>query len=97
MSGTHGERHAGGSRGHREVLRFRPGRYALHLGSFDRPNLWFGVVPVRYGAERLRALLELLRGDDQMIIVYVPTRGLTEAVARALVRAGHGRRRTMRD
>ncbi|MEO7985889.1 MAG: ATP-dependent DNA helicase RecQ [Gemmatimonadales bacterium] len=71
------------------IMRFRPGRYDLHLGSFDRANLWFGVVLVRSEPERLRSLLELLRGDDQMVIVYTPTRGLTEAVARALVRAGH--------
>jgi ATP-dependent DNA helicase RecQ len=34
-------------------------------------------------------LLELLRGDDAMVIVYAPTRGTTEAVARALTEAGH--------
>jgi len=39
--------------------------------------------------ERLRALLELLRGDDAMAIVYAPTRGSTEAVALALCKAGH--------
>jgi len=71
------------------VLRFRPGRFHTHLGSFDRPNLWFGVVAVDGEGDRLRALLDLLAGDDQMVIVYAPTRGLTEAIARALVRAGH--------
>lgn len=71
------------------VMRFRPGRYAMHLGSFDRPNLWFGVVRVGTERERLKALLDLLGGDDHMAIVYAPTRGLTEAVARALTRAGH--------
>jgi ATP-dependent DNA helicase RecQ len=70
------------------ALRLRPG-FALHLGSFDRPNLWFGAVRVRSEGERLRTLLELLRGDDAMAIVYAPTRGSTEAVARALCRAGH--------
>jgi ATP-dependent DNA helicase RecQ len=63
--------------------------YALHLGSFDRPNLWFGAVRVSTEQERLRALLELLRGDDSMVIVYAPTRGTTEAVAKALTQAGH--------
>lgn len=71
------------------VLRFRSGRFSVHLGSFDRPNLWFGVVKVASESDRLRALLDLLAGDDHMVIVYAPTRGLTEAVARALARAGH--------
>jgi ATP-dependent DNA helicase RecQ len=69
-------------------LRLRPG-FAEHLGSFDRSNLWFGAVPVRTERDRLNALLELLRGDDAMAIVYAPTRGATEAVARALADAGH--------
>jgi ATP-dependent DNA helicase RecQ len=70
------------------ALRLRRG-FALHLGSFDRANLWFGAVQVRTEKERLRALLELLRGDDAMALVYAPTRGSTEAVSRALCRAGH--------
>jgi ATP-dependent DNA helicase RecQ len=61
----------------------------LHLGSFDRPNLWFGAVGVRSEQERLEALLRLLRGDDIMAIVYASTRSTTEAVARALCNAGH--------
>ena len=69
-------------------LRLRDG-YALHVGSFDRSNLWFGAVRVDNEQERLRALLDLLRGDDVMAIVYAPTRGSTEAVARALCQAGH--------
>ena len=71
------------------VMRFRPGRFAVHLGSFDRSNLWFGVVRVRSERDRLRALLGLVGGDDHMVIVYAPTRGLTESVARALAGAGH--------
>jgi ATP-dependent DNA helicase RecQ len=70
------------------ALRLRPG-FALHLGSFDRPNLWFGAVEVGSEKERLQALLTLLRGDDAMAIVYAPTRGSTEAVSRALSKAGH--------
>ena len=70
------------------ALRLRPG-YALHLGSFDRQNLWFGAVRVASERDRLAALLTLLRGDDAMSIVYAPTRGSTEAVARALCKAGH--------
>jgi ATP-dependent DNA helicase RecQ len=69
-------------------LRLRNG-FQLHLGSFDRPNLWLGTVPVGSERERLQALLQLLRGDDVMAIVYAPTRGTTEAVARALCNAGH--------
>jgi ATP-dependent DNA helicase RecQ len=70
-------------------LGFIPGQYAVHLGSFDRSNLWFGVVPARDERHRLRALLELLGGDDRMAIVYAPTRSTTEAIARALRDAGH--------
>ena len=70
------------------ALRLRPG-FARHLGSFDRANLWFGAVQVGSERERLDALLTLLRGDDAMSIVYAPTRGATEAVARALSKAGH--------
>src|SRR5688572_29118321 len=70
------------------ALRLRPG-YALHLGSFDRRNLWFGAVRVASDKERLQTLLRLLQGDDAMSIVYAPTRGSTEAIARALVKAGH--------
>ena len=69
-------------------LRLRTG-FAEHLGSFDRSNLWFGAVPVRTERDRLDALLQLLRGDDAMAIVYAATRGATEAVARALGNAGH--------
>lgn len=71
------------------ALGFSPQRRAVHLGSFDRANLWFGVVQVRGERERLEALLDLLRGDDQMAIVYVSTRGVAEAVAGALRTAGH--------
>jgi RecQ family ATP-dependent DNA helicase len=70
------------------TLRLQAG-YAVHLASFDRSNLWFGAVRVDTERDRLRALLELLRGDDLMAIVYAPTRGATEAVARALLGAGH--------
>jgi ATP-dependent DNA helicase RecQ len=71
------------------TLGFRAGRWAEHLGSFDRPNLWFGVVPVRTERERLEALVRLLADDDRMVIVYAPTRSVTEGIARALHHAGH--------
>jgi ATP-dependent DNA helicase RecQ len=71
------------------ALGFAPGKYAEHLGSFDRRNLWFGVVRVASDRERLQALRRLVSGDDRMAIVYAPTRSVTESVARALVVAGH--------
>jgi ATP-dependent DNA helicase RecQ len=70
-------------------LGFTQGNFDEHLGSFDRANLWFGVVRVGDEADRLRALRRLVSGDDRMAIVYAPTRSVTEGVARALVSAGH--------
>ncbi len=63
--------------------------FDLHLGSFDRRNLWFGVREVRSEPERLEALLQLLAADDTMSIVYAPTRKATEGIAGALRNAGH--------
>ncbi len=60
---------------------------AVHVGSFDRANLWFGVVPVPHERTRLTVLLDLLR-KERHAIVYAPTRGATEGLARALFRAG---------
>ena len=71
------------------ALGFTDGGAAQHLGSFDRENLWFGVVKVGSDSERLEALRRLIAGDDRMAIVYAPTRSVTEGVARALVAAGH--------
>jgi ATP-dependent DNA helicase RecQ len=71
------------------ALGFPSGRFAEHLGSFDRRNLWFGVVRVAHERDRLQVLRRLLSGDDHMAIVYAPTRAVTESVARALVAAGH--------
>jgi ATP-dependent DNA helicase RecQ len=71
------------------ALRFQPGKYDEHRGSFDRANLWLGVVPVRGERERVAALVRLLAEDDRMVIVYAPTRSVTEAVAHTLVRVGH--------
>jgi superfamily II DNA helicase RecQ len=76
----------------REIARalgFPAGGYAEHLGSFDRRNLWFGVVRVSDDRDRLQALRRLIAGDDRIAIVYAPTRSVTESVARALVAAGH--------
>jgi ATP-dependent DNA helicase RecQ len=66
-----------------------PGGYDLHLGSFDRRNLWFGVVPVRDDRERWNALLRLLAMEDRVAIVYAPTRNVVESLSRKLARAGY--------
>ena len=71
------------------ALGFAEGKFGEHLGSFDRANLWFGVVRVSDDRNRLQALRRLLSGDDRMAIVYAPTRSVTEGVARALAAAGH--------
>ncbi|HEX2220390.1 MAG TPA: helicase-related protein, partial [Gemmatimonadales bacterium] len=71
------------------TLGFSPGRFSEHVGSFDRRNLWFGVVRVADDRDRLRALRRLVSGDDRMAIVYAPTRSVTESLARALISAGH--------
>jgi RecQ family ATP-dependent DNA helicase len=66
-----------------------PGGFDLHLGSFDRRNLWFGVVRVADDRERWTALLRLLGMEDRVAIVYAPTRSIVEALARKLRRAGY--------
>ncbi|MFI5234721.1 MAG: RecQ family ATP-dependent DNA helicase [Gemmatimonadales bacterium] len=63
-------------------------RFDLHLGSFDRPNLWFAALPVRDRETRWRTLLQLLRREDRMGLVYAPTRNATEGLSRGLIRAG---------
>jgi ATP-dependent DNA helicase RecQ len=67
----------------------RTGRWDLHLASFDRPNLWFGVTRLRKDAERMEALLRELDTTPGTAIVYAPTRRLTEGLARSLHFAGH--------
>jgi ATP-dependent DNA helicase RecQ len=64
------------------------GKWDLHLGSFDRRNLWFGVVRVRGERERWDRLRSLLTTDDRTALVYVPTRGLAEGIARGLTARG---------
>lgn len=64
------------------------GRWDLHLGSFDRPNLWFSVVPVRTERDRWERLLALLGTEDRTALVYVSTRGLAEGLARGLTARG---------
>jgi ATP-dependent DNA helicase RecQ len=63
---------------------------AIHVGSFDRPNLWFGALRVRDDRERFGRLLSLLDGVHGLALVYAPTRRSTERVAAALRHAGFG-------
>jgi ATP-dependent DNA helicase RecQ len=59
------------------------------VSSFDRPNLWFGVVRVRRPRDRLTRLRTLLDAAiGGVSLVYVPTRGLAERVAAQLRRYG---------
>ncbi len=58
--------------------------------SFDRPNLAFSVERVATDRERFRRVRDLVRDGAAggAVIVYAPTRRLTELVTRALMRAG---------
>jgi ATP-dependent DNA helicase RecQ len=53
-------------------------------GSFDRPNLWFGVTPVVDERARFSALLAACNARNGTAIVYAPTRGQTEILTVAL-------------
>jgi len=56
--------------------------------SFDRPNLSFAVARVRDDRERFALIRERVRGEPGHVVVYTPTRRLTELVTRALLRVG---------
>ncbi len=72
-----------------EILRvLRIPQAEVVVTSFDRPNLVFCVERVRDDRERFARVRELIRGVDGSVIVYTPTRRLTELVARALLRLG---------
>jgi ATP-dependent DNA helicase RecQ len=60
----------------------------LHLGSFDRPNLTFGVVPLRHRRDRTPLLLDRLDQRPGLTIVYVSTRNTADALAQRLHFAG---------
>ena len=64
------------------------GRFDLHLDSFDRPNLWFGVERVQADRDRFRVLLAQLGPRRGTAIVYAPTRRITEGLAQSLHLAG---------
>lgn len=60
-----------------------------HLGSFDRPNLRFSVVPLRQRRERMQLLLGRLDARPGLTIVYVSTRNAADALAQRIWYAGH--------
>ncbi len=65
------------------------GRSAIEVvASFDRPNLRFVVTPVVSREDRLAKLVVLIRTTRGAAIVYAPTRGMVEGLARVLVEAG---------
>ncbi len=70
------------------VLRLRGAEVVVT--SFDRPNLAFAVQAVGTDRERFRRLRALVRDGAERgaVVVYTPTRRLTELVTRALLRAG---------
>jgi ATP-dependent DNA helicase RecQ len=65
------------------------GRSAVEVvASFDRPNLHFGVTSVVSRDDRLARLVVMVKTSPGAAIVYAPTRGLVEGLARVLVEAG---------
>jgi ATP-dependent DNA helicase RecQ len=64
------------------------GRWDLHLDSFDRANLWFGVERVKTDRDRFRVLISQLAPRRGTAIVYGPTRRITEGLARSIHYAG---------
>lgn len=58
------------------------------VGSFDRPNLRFRVVPVSGRDDRLAKLVVKVRTTRGAAVVYAPTRGMVEGLARTLVESG---------
>ncbi|MEO5826498.1 MAG: RecQ family ATP-dependent DNA helicase [Gemmatimonadales bacterium] len=69
------------------ALALRPDA-ATVIGSFDRPNLHFDVVPVSGREDRLAKLVVLVRSSRDPAIVYAPTRGLVDGLTRILREAG---------
>ncbi len=64
-------------------------RPVVHIGSFDRANLHFSVRNARDLQARLGILDGLLRTRRGLTLIYAPTRGLTEALARVASERGH--------
>lgn len=60
-----------------------------HLGSFDRPNLRFSVIPIRHRRERMTLLINRLECRPGLTIVYASTRNTADALSQRLWHAGH--------
>ena len=72
-----------------EILRvLRIPRAEVVVASFDRPNLVFRVERAPDDRARFARVRQLARGVGGAVIVYTPTRRLTELVTRALLRRG---------
>ena len=56
--------------------------------SFDRPNLWWAVVPGASAAERSKGVYRAIRSTPGCAIVYAPTRRWVETVRDDLARRG---------
>jgi ATP-dependent DNA helicase RecQ len=67
-----------------DLLRLR--KAEVVVTTFDRPNLTLAVERVRDDRTRFSRIRELIRDTDGAVIVYTPTRRLTELVTRALLR-----------
>ncbi|GMR12640.1 MAG: hypothetical protein BMS9Abin29_0831 [Gemmatimonadota bacterium] len=58
------------------------------VGSFDRPNLSWHVVPAEDHTAKVRLIRQLVRQRQEPAIVYAPTRRTTDAVRRSLAGLG---------
>jgi len=57
------------------------------ITGFDRPNLTYYVVPVKNDADKERRLIELLRKDDGLAVIYASTRKAVDHLTTVLDRA----------
>jgi ATP-dependent DNA helicase RecQ len=71
----------------REALGMSP-RTVEVVGSFDRPNLRLEVVRVHGIDDRLARLVVLVRTTRAPVVVYAPTRGFVDGLARTLGDSG---------
>ena len=58
------------------------------VGSFDRPNLSWHVVPAEDHTAKVRRIRNLIRTREGPAIVYAPTRRTTDALRRSLAALG---------